>query len=59
MKTMRAKALASLLAGFVTLAGFSGCHASSAAMFFGIGNHQRFFCSAGQRVIDNTDSANQ
>lgn len=33
MKTMRAKALASLLAGFVTLAGFSGCHASSAAMF--------------------------
>ena len=26
---------------------------------FGIGNHQRFFCSAGQRVIDNTDSANQ
>lgn len=33
MKTIRAKALASLLAGFVTLAGFSGCHASSAAMF--------------------------
>ena len=33
MKTMRAKALASLLAGFVTLAGVSGCHASSAAMF--------------------------
>ena len=33
MKTMRAKALASLLAGFVTLAGFSGRHASSATMF--------------------------
>ena len=53
MKTMRAKALASLLAGFVTLTGFSGSHV------FGIGNHQRFFCSAGQRVIDNTDFANQ
>lgn len=59
MKTMRAKALASLLAGFVTLAGFSGCHAIFGSHVFGIGNHQRFFCSAGQRVIDNTDFANQ
>lgn len=58
MKTMRAKALASLLAGFVTLAGFpAAMHLRQPC--FGIGNHQRFFCSAGQRVIDNTDSANQ
>ena len=59
MKTIRAKALASLLAGFVTLAGVFRLPCIFGSHVFGIGNHQRFFCSAGQRVIDNTDFANQ
>ena len=59
MKTMRAKALASLLAGVRHARWVFRLPCIFGSHVFGIGNHQRFFCSAGQRVIDNTDFANQ